>query len=309
MSAKSHTLRIGVAFLAVYLIWGTTYLAIRFGLEGFPPFMLNGIRFVIAGVVLLLIARVRNHPWPTKAQWWNSARIGVLMMVGGIGLVSIAEDLGVGSGVAATAVAVIPMWVALITGLLGDWPNRREWLGLALGLVGVLVLVGEGDFRSTLAGTILIVMAPIFWSIGSVWSARADLPESSAMAPSAQLLSAGAALLVIGPIRGERIMEMPTATAWLALAYLAIFGSMIAYTAYIYLLKTVRPGTVASYAYVNPAVAVIAAVTLGGEVFTGPLFVALPLILTGVAIVTLGRSHRAAKSQPVAVLPLVEDAA
>ena len=209
MSAKSHTLRIGVGFLAVYFIWGTTYLAIRFGLEGFPPFMLNGIRFVIAGLVLLLIARVRNHPWPTKAQWWNSGRIGLLMMVGGIGLVSVAEDLGVGSGVAATAVAVIPMWVALITGLLGDWPNRREWLGLALGLVGVLVLVGEGDFRSTLAGTILIVIAPMFWSIGSVWSARADLPESSAMLPSAQLLSAGVALVVIGPIRGERIMEIP----------------------------------------------------------------------------------------------------
>jgi drug/metabolite transporter (DMT)-like permease len=309
MSTQSHTLRIGVAFLAVYFIWGTTYLAIRFGLEGFPPFMLNGIRFVIAGLVLAVIARVRSHPWPTKAQWWNSFRIGLLMMAGGIGLVSIAEDLGVGSGVAATAVAVIPMWVALITGFLGAWPNRREWIGLALGLVGVLVLVGEGDFRSTLAGTILIVVAPIFWSIGSVWSARADLPESSAMAPSAQLLSAGAALLVFGPIRGERITEMPDATSWLALAYLAIFGSMIAYTAYIYLLKNVRPGMVASYAYVNPAVAVIAAVTLGGEVFTGPLFVALPLILIGVAMATLGRSHQTTESQPVATMPLIEEAA
>ena len=309
MSTQSHTLRIGAAFLAVYFIWGTTYLAIRFGLEGFPPFMLNGIRFVIAGLVLAVIARVRNHPWPTKAQWWNSGRIGLLMMVGGIGLVSVAEDLGVGSGVAATAVAVIPMWVALITGFLGDWPNRREWIGLALGLFGVLVLVGEGDFQSTLAGTILIVIAPIFWSIGSVWSAHADLPESSAMAPSAQLLSAGAALLVIGPIRGERITEMPQANSWLALAYLAIFGSMIAYTAYMYLLKNVRPGMVASYAYVNPAVAVIAAVTLGGEVFTGPLFVALPLILIGVAMVTLGRSHRAAESKPVATMPLIEEAA
>ncbi len=309
MSTRSHTLRIGLAFLAVYFIWGTTYLGIRFGLEGFPPFMLNGIRFVIAGAVLALIARMRRHPWPTKAQWWNSLRIGLLMMVGGIGLVSIAEDLGVGSGVAATAVAVIPMWVALITGLLGEWPTRREWVGLGLGLLGVLVLVGEGDFQSTLVGTLLIVIAPISWSIGSVWSARADLPESSAMATSAQLLSAGVALLVIGPLRGERIMEMPQATSWLALAYLTIFGSIVAYTAYIYLLKTVRPGMVASYAYVNPAVAVIAGVTLGGEVFTGPLFVAMPLILIGVAMVTLGRGRRDVVSEPIVALPLVEDAA
>ncbi len=309
MSTRSHTLRIGLAFLAVYFIWGTTYLGIRFGLEGFPPFILSGIRFVTAGAVLVVIARVRSQPWPTKAQWWNSLRTGLLMMVGGVGLVSIAEDLGVGSGVAATAVAVIPVWVALITGFLGDWPTRREWIGLVLGLVGVLVLVGEGDFQSTLVGTILMVIAPIFWSIGSVWSARADLPQSSAMATAAQLLSGGAALLVMGPVRGERVIEMPDATSWLALAYLTIFGSIVAYTAYVYLLKTVRPAVATSYAYVNPVVAVIAGVTLGGEVFTGPLFVAMPLILVGVAMVTLGRGRRYTGSEPIVGQSLVEEAA
>ena len=309
MRTRSQTLKIGLALTAVYIIWGTTYLAIRFGLEGFPPFILNGIRFMIAGTVLVVIARARNQPWPTRTQWWNAARIGLLLMVGGVGLVSVAEDLGVGSGVAATAVAVIPVWTALISGFLGEWPTRREWLGLVLGLVGVLVLVGEGDFQSTLAGTILIVIAPIFWSIGSVWSARADLPEGSAMATAFQLLSAGVALMVIGPLRGERIVEMPDVSSWLALAYLTIFGSIIAYTSYVYLLKTVRPALATRYAYVNPVVAVIVGVTLGSEVLTGPVFLAMPLILLGVAMVTPGGRRRVSEPEPIPRLHAVEEAA
>ena len=300
MASRSKTLKIGFSMFAVYFIWGTTYLGIRFGIEGFPPFMLNGIRFVIAGAILVLIARIRNRVWSTRVQWWNSLRVALLMLVGGVGLVSIAEDLGVGSGVAATAIAVIPVWTALATGFLGDWPNRREWIGLAVGMAGVVVLVGEGDFRSTLVGTVLILIAPILWSIGSVWSSRADLPEGSMMASAAQFLTGGAALLMIGPLLGERIVEMPGATSWWALGYLIVFGSIVAYTAYIYLLRTVRPGVATSYAFVNPIVAVVAGVTLGREVLTGPVFLAMPLILIGVALVTLGRRSGARDPEPVA---------
>ena len=309
MSSRSNTIKIGLSMFAVYFIWGTTYLGIRFGLEGFPPFILNGIRFLIAGTVLILIGRMRRQRWPTRIQWWNSLRVGLLMLVGGVGLVSIAEDLGVGSGVAATAIAVIPVWTALATGFLGEWPTRREWIGLGLGLVGVLVLVGEGDFRSTLLGTVLILVAPILWSIGSVWSSRADLPEGSAMATAAQLLTGGAALMVIGPLLGERVVEMPGATSWWALGYLVIFGSIVAYTAYVYLLRTVRPAVATSYAFVNPIVAVVAGVTLGREVLTGPVFLAMPLILIGVAMVTLGRRGRVKELEPVVGLSPVEEAA
>jgi drug/metabolite transporter (DMT)-like permease len=290
-------LTVGAALISVYLIWGSTYLALRFGLEGFPPFLLNAIRFLVAGAVMYAVLRLRGTPSPTPRQWWNAARVGALMLAGGVGLVTIAEDVGVGSGVVATAVAVIPLWAALVSGLFGRWPARLEWIGLVVGLAGVIVLAQEGDFTSNPIGMILVLVAPISWAIGSVWGSRLDLPRP-AMATATQLLTGGAALLVLGPLRGERISEMPPVGAWLALGYLIVFGSIVAYTAYVYLLRTVRPALATSYAYVNPVVAVALGVTFGAEVLTGPAFVALPLILAGVGIVALAplRARRDRKS-------------
>lgn len=306
---RSNSLKIVLALIAVYIVWGTTYLGIRFGLEGFPPLILNGIRFVIAGSALAMIARSRRQPWPTPKQWWNGARTGILMMVGGVGLVAVSESLGVGSGLVATAVAVIPVWIALITGLLGQWPTRREWIGLVIGLIGVVVLIGEADFRATLAGTILVLISPILWSIGSVWSTRLDLPAGSAMTTALQLLSGGVAMLIIGPARGERILEMPGAQSWLALGYLIVFGSIVAYTSYVFLLKTVRPSLATSYAYVNPVVAVLAGVTIAGEALSGPVFFAMPLILTAVAMATWPSRRMVTEPEPVVGLAPVEEAA
>jgi drug/metabolite transporter (DMT)-like permease len=286
---------VAVALAAVYLIWGSTYLALRFGLEGFPPFLLNAIRFLVAGGILYGVLRLRGTPAPSRRQWWNAARVGALMLAGGVGLVTIAEDLGVGSGVAATAVAVIPLWAALVSGLFGRWPTRLEWVGLVVGFVGVLVLAQEGDFVSNPTGLILLAIAPILWSIGSVWGSRLDFPRP-AMATATQLLAGGAVLALLGALRGERITEFPSAPAWLALAYLIVFGSIVAYTAYVYLLRTVRPALATSYAYANPVVAVALGVTLGAEVLTGPAFIALPLILAGVGLAALA-SRRARREQ------------
>jgi drug/metabolite transporter (DMT)-like permease len=288
---------VGAALISVYLIWGSTYLALRFGLEGFPPFLLNAIRFLVAGGMMYAVLRLRGTPSPTPRQWWNAARVGALMLAGGVGLVTIAEDVGVGSGVVATAVAVIPLWAALVSGWFGRWPARLEWVGLVVGLAGVIVLAQEGDFTSNPTGMILVLVAPISWAIGSVWGSRLDLPRP-AMATATQLLTGGAALLVLGPLLGERITEMPPVGAWIALGYLIVFGSIVAYTAYVYLLRTVRPALATSYAYVNPVVAVALGVTLGAEVLTGPAFVALPLILAGVGIVALAplRARRDRKS-------------
>ncbi len=277
------------AILAVYFIWGSTYLGLRFGLEGFPPFLLNGFRFLIAGAVLFVILKFRGRATATRRQVWNAARMGVLLLVGGVGLVTLAEDVGVGSGIAATAVAVIPVWIALIGGVFGDWPRRREWMGLVVGLAGVLVLAQEGDFRASSLGTTLIVIAPIVWAFGSIWGTRLDLPESS-MATAIEVIAAGVLMTAIGPLVGERITEPPPTVAWVALVYLAIMGSLVAFTAYIFLLKTVRPALSTSYAYVNPVVAVALGVTLGQETITGPVFVALPLILVGVALVATGKA-------------------
>ena len=309
MSRRSMV--IGAALFAVYFVWGTTYLALRFGLEGFPPFILNGIRFTIAGLALFAFAKWRGWPFPTKRQWINATMVGTVLLVGGVGLVTIAEDLGVGSGIAATAVAMIPVWTALIVGVLGEWPRRMEWAGLAFGLLGVVVLAQEGDFRSTAVGTALIVIAPILWSLGSVWSSKMDLPESPVMSTSVQVLAGGLVMLVLGPLRGERIDSAPSLESWLALLYLIVFGSIIAYTAYVFLLKAVRPVLATSYAYVNPVVAVIAGVAIGGEILTGPVFIAMPLILFGVALVTLGQRRRpAAEPERIPTRPIpVEEAA
>jgi drug/metabolite transporter (DMT)-like permease len=271
------------SLLAVYFIWGSTYLALRFGLEGFPPFILNGLRFVIAGAVMYVVLRMRGVAPPTARQWWNAGRMGVLLLIGGVGLMTIAEDVGVGSGVAATAAAAIPVWTALIGGIFGLWPVRREWIGLGVGLIGVITLLQEGDFLSSTAGMLLVIAGPLLWAFGSVWGTRQEMPEGF-MAPAAQLLVAGPVMLIAGPVMGERVSEMPSAVSWLALAYLIVMGSIVAYTAYVYLLQTVRPALATSYAYVNPVVAVALGLTLGAEVITGPIIIALPLILVGIAL-------------------------
>jgi drug/metabolite transporter (DMT)-like permease len=279
------------ALVAVYLVWGSTYLAIRFGLEGFPPLMLGGIRFLIAGLAMFVVLRWRGAAMPTRAQWWNTTRVAALMLVGAVGLVTIAEDIGVGSGVAAAAVAIIPVWAALASGLFGEWPRRLEWIGLAVGFAGVLVLVQEGDLQSSPLGLTLVLIAPILWAVGSVWGTRLDMPRPMTAA-AAELLSAGAILMSLSLLRGERIEATPTVGSVLALGYLIVFGSIIAYTAYVYLLENTRPVMATSYAYVNPAVAVVLGVSLGAEIVTGQVFLALPLILGGVAIVTLAQRRQ-----------------
>lgn len=308
MTPVARRLTIGAALAATYFVWGSTYLALRYGLEGFPPFILNGIRFLAAGGAMYIVLRVRGVPAPTRPEWWNVTRMGLLLLVGGVGLVTIAEDAGVGSGVVATAVAVMPVWAALVGGLFGRWPVRLEWAGLVVGLGGVLVLAQEGDFRASSVGTVLIVLAPLLWAFGSVWGSRLRLPRP-AMATAAQLLMGGVVLLAAGPLRGERLHGVPSGSAWLALAYLTVFGSIIAYSAYVYLLRTVRPALATSYAYVNPVVAVVLGLTLGGETISGPAWIALPLILAGVGLVTWAqRGAVRAAARPVR-LRLAEDAA
>lgn len=298
------------ALIAVYFIWGSTYLGLKFGLEGFPPFLLNGIRFLVAGGIMFVILRSHGETSPTPRQWRNLALLGIPLFVGGLSLVTVAEDLGVGSGLTATAIAMTPVWAALWSGLFGQWPVRREWIGLIVGLLGVLVLAQEGDFRASAVGTLLVVVSPIFWSFGSIWGPRLDLPRGL-MAPAAQLLSGGVLLSLVGLVRGERITEMPPLSAWLAMAYLVLFGSIIAFTAYFYLIRTVRPALAVSYAYVNPVVAVALGLTLGGEIITGPIFIALPMILLSVALVaTAQRGPAAAKRRllPSTPAPLEEPA-
>lgn len=289
LTSDHHRLAVGSAIGAVYLIWGSTYLGLRFALEGgFSPFFMGGIRFLTAGAILYRWARHKGIPHPDARRWLNAAVVGGLMLVGGVGLVTIAEDNGVGSGVAATAVAAMPLWMALLGFGFGDRPHRLEWFGLLVGFGGVVLLSFEGDFASSTLGLVLVIISPILWALGSIVLGRLAMPRG-AMGIASQMLAGGVLLAIGGLIRGERITEMPTAGAWLALAYLILVGSICAFGAYMYLLATVRPAVATSYAYVNPAVAVLLGVTLGSETVSGWTLGGLPVILLGVAIVGLAQ--------------------
>jgi len=275
-----------LALLAVYLIWGSTYLAIRFAIESIPPFLMLAIRFLIAGGLLYGFLRLSGSPTPTWKQWAGSAAMGTLLLAGGLGVAAFAEQ-SVASGLVALAAAV-PLWVALFAGLCGQWPVRRKWIGLVIGFIGIILLNLESGVRASPLGAVLLILAPISWAFGSVWSRRLPMP-SGLMASATEMLTGGAVLLVVGLALGERVSLLPTERSLLALGYLVIFGSLVAFSAYGYLLRTARPALATSYAYVNPVVAVALGVALDGERITWVGLLALLVILTGVLLVALKR--------------------
>lgn len=289
--AKNPRVLVPLALLAVYLVWGSTYLAIRIALESWPPFTMAAIRFLIAGGVLYAFLRWRGMAAPTRAQWFNAAFTGTLLLGLGNGLVCYAEQ-SVASGLAAVAVAGMPLFAAIFAGLYGQWPRRMEWLGLAVGFAGVILLnLGAGMSAAPL-GALALVTAAAAWAFGSVWSRRRDMPPA-AMNTAAQMLCGGAVLTVGALLAGERLPASPTLGATLALVYLIVFGSLVAFTAYLYLLQTVRPLLATSYAYVNPPVAVLIGAWLGGETIHVGEVVAMAIILAGVALITLTKSRTA----------------
>ena len=278
-----------LAMFALYVIWGSTYLAIRFALESYPPFLLSGVRFLIAGLGLLAVLVVRGAALPTARQWRNAAVTGVLLLGMGNGLVCFAEG-SVSSGIAAVAVASMPLFAAVYSGMYGQWPTRRETLGLAVGFIGVIVLNLGSGLSSSRIGAFALIFAASAWAFGSVWSKRQDMP-SGPMNTAAQMTCASVALIIFALALGERMPAHPTARATFALAYLVVFGSIIAFSAYLYVLKTVRPAVATSYAYVNPPVAVLFGVLVVGET-VGPFDLAgMAIILVGVGIITLLRAR------------------
>lgn len=283
-------LLIPLALFALYVIWGSTYLGIRFALESYPPFLLAGVRFLGAGTLLYGFLRWRGMASPSRHQWRNAAFTGVLLLGFGNGLVCFAEQ-HVNSGIAAVAVASMPLFAALFAGLYGQWSSRRETVGLLIGFAGVVVLnLGSGLSGSRL-GAMALIVAAICWAFGSAWSRRQDMP-SGPMNTAAQMLCASAALLLVGFASGERLPAHPTVHASLALVYLAVFGSIVAFSAYLYVLKHARPTLATSYAYVNPPVAVLFGVLLAGET-VGPFDLAgMAIILLGVAVITLAKQRR-----------------
>ncbi|HZA51254.1 MAG TPA: drug/metabolite exporter YedA [Myxococcaceae bacterium] len=292
-----------LALGAVYVIWGSTYLGMRIALESYPPFVMGAIRFLLAGGALYAWLRARGTPPPTRAQWGGAAIVGFLLIVVGNGGVAVAEQW-VASSLAAVMVASMPLWAALFAGMFGRWPRPLEWAGLAVGTVGVVMLNLDGDLRASVPGAVALVLAPMGWALGSTWGARLPLP-TGLMASAAQMLAGGAMFASLSLPQLARL-EVPSLRATAALLFLAVFGSLVAYSAYQYLLRTVQPALATSYAYVNPVVAVLLGVLLAGEHFPPAAAAGTALILAAVALVALRRSrsvdHASRSDRPAAPL-------
>lgn len=271
-----------LALLAVYVIWGSTYLAMRIALESIPPFWMAGPRFTLAGLGMYLFFRARGAPAPTRAEWIASAKVGLLLLTCGNGAVAIAEQ-SVSSGVAAVVVGSMPIWTAVLGRATGASSNGREWVGLVLGFGGVVVLNLGGGFALDGRG-LALVAAPIAWAIGSVWSRRLALPAGG-MASATQMIVGGVSMLVLAVVTGERFDAPPTTRSLLAMGYLAVFGSIIGFTAYGWLLRNVRPALATSYAYVNPLVAVLLGWLVVGERVGVSTIAAAALCLLGVVLI------------------------
>lgn len=279
---------IAAALLSLYLVWGSTYLAIKWALVGFSPFAMAAMRFAAAGLLFFAWLRAKGVAAPSRAQWKNLVVMGTLLLGVGNGLVCYAEQ-SVGSGLAAVAIASMPLWAAMFGAMYGRWPTRREALGLAIGFVGVILLNLGGDLAANPSGAIALLISPLAWAFGSVWSRGRDLP-SPMMSTAAQMLVAAPVLALATLLHGEGwIRPGIDALAIGSLAYLAIFGSIVGFGAYVYLLDKVRPALATSYAYVNPPIAVLFGVLLGGEALHRLDLVAMAIILAGVVLITWKR--------------------
>jgi drug/metabolite transporter (DMT)-like permease len=288
ITTKSDRWLILFALFALYIIWGSTYFAIRFVVVDIPPFMAGAVRFLLAGGVLFLFLRARGAASPTRAEWLDAAKVGTLLMGGGMGCVMMAQSLGVASSLTAIFPAATPLLVSLFSGLWGQWPRSAEWLGLFVGFIGVVLLSLEGSLRSHLAGTLVLAIAPVAWSFGTAWSRHLKLPKGL-MASATEMFTGGIALLVLGLLFGERLTEVPSWSSLAALLYLITFGSLIAYSSFVYLIGRVRPALATSYAYVNPGTAVLLGMGLGNEQLSPFALIALPVILLGVALVATAK--------------------
>lgn len=273
-----------LALAAVYVIWGSTYLAIRLVLVDIPPFLQIGSRSLVAALLLFAWLRSRGVPWPDRRGWRAAGIVGVLLIGGGTGGVAVAQQW-VGSGLAAVVVATVPLWAALFNGCWGQWPRRAEWAGIGIGFLGVALLALEKDFRAEPRGAVVLLAAAALWAYGSMLSRRLKLPPG-ASGFAAEMFAGGAVLVIAGLLCGERLRwPLQPSTPWLW-GYLVVFGSIVGFSAYMYLVGRVRPALATSYAYVNPVIAVLLGVGVGGESVSASGYVAMALVLAAVVLIT-----------------------
>jgi len=282
-------LAVGLALAAVFILWGSTYLAIRLALPGYPPFLLGAIRMFLAGALMYAVLRGRGARPPTRRQWRTLAVLSIFMVLLSNGFVNLAETQ-VGSGLAAIAVASMPLFAGVFSMLRGRHPSKIEWIGLVIGFLGVIWLNAGSALSGSMLGVVCLIVAPLAWAWGSIWSRDQDLPEPF-MAASAQMLTGSVWMLGAAMLTGERFAGVPSLGATGAMLYLVVAGSIFGFTAYIWLLHHVRPALATSYAYVNPPIAVLFGALIAGERFSAHDLGAMAVILAGVVIITLAKAR------------------
>ncbi|MES2522704.1 MAG: drug/metabolite exporter YedA [Gemmatimonadota bacterium] len=311
-SAPEHATRaqLILGFAVIYIVWGSTYLAIRIGLETIPPFFMGAVRFLIAGTLMYAWARLRGATRPTKAEWKSSAIVGCLLLFIGNGSVSWAEQR-VSSGMASLLVATVPLWLVLCEWAQGQPPRVTKLIGVAIGLagVGLLVLPASGPPVPGAApetvvdpvGAIVLTVSALSWTIGSLYARTATMAKPATLAIAMQMLVGGSMLLALSTVTGEvsHVMRSHVSTnSLLALLYLIVFGSLVGFSTYMWLLRVASPTAVGTYAYVNPVVAVLLGVLVLGERLPAQGVLAMLVIVAGVAMVSLApqlvRSFRGA---------------
>jgi len=293
--------KIWLALLALYIVWGSTYLAIRFTVETIPPFLSAGMRFLVSGVILLIWRRAAGDVMPTKRQWRSTAIVGIFLLLGGNGLVSFAEQY-VPSGIAALIIGSMPLWLVSIEAVRpgGVKPNWPAILGLVVGFGGIFLLVGPakltgGGHTLNPLGVGTLLMAAFLWSLGSIYSRNADMPQSSLMGTGTEMLTGSLALFIVSGLTGEwsgfSFVHVATGS-WLGLAYLITIGSLVGFGSYGWLLQNAPVSLVATYAYVNPLVAVFLGAWLADEVINTRIIVAGLIIIGSVVLINQSKSSK-----------------
>jgi drug/metabolite transporter (DMT)-like permease len=303
------------AMLSVYIVWGSTYLAIRFAVQTMPPFLMAGVRFLVAGAILYGWRRLKGDPRPRRMHWRSAVIVGLFMLLGGNGGVVWAEQRVV-SGVAALMVGATPLWMVLIDWLRGVY--RPSWVtvaGVLVGFAGIAVLIGPAELTGLHGsidplGAVVLLFASAAWAAGSLYSRNAELPDSPLLGTGMEMLAGGAALAVVGTLSGEwaRVNLAAVSTpSLLGLGYLILFGSLVGFTAYTWLLRVAPTTLVSTYAYVNPIVAILIGNIMAQEPLTPRVLLAAAVIVGAVALITFSKSDRRKKAAVDNPLPAAED--
>ncbi|HXQ32534.1 MAG TPA: EamA family transporter [Anaerolineales bacterium] len=306
--------KIWIALFALYIVWGSTYLAIRFAVETIPPFLHAGLRFFISGLILVIWRRAAGDVMPTRNQWKSLAIIGTLLLLGGNSLVAVAEQR-IASGIAALIIGTVPLWLVVIETVRpgGVRPSWQALIGLIVGFGGIYLLVGPTDLTGGLQfdaiGTILLVIAAFLWSLGSIYSRSADLPKSALMMTGAEMLAGSIPIFIVSILFGEWksfSFAQVSSESWLALLYLITFGSMVGFVAYIWLLQNAPISLVATYAYVNPLVAVFLGNWFAQESLTPRILVGAVIIIGSVIFINSARQAKV-KTEALQAVPDGDD--